>query len=442
MLLKVYVLSSNKALMKVTYITHACILIEINKIKIITDPWLTGPSWGGSLWHYPTHNYTPTNLPTPDIIYFSHGHDDHFHEQTISNFPKRWFDATILAPRYNVSWWENEIKKKFKNYLFLKHNEILNFSKDIELQIFLNIKGEFDSSLKIKNRNNCIFLQTDNLMDEKEAKRISKIDKIDLAFVIPFLTGIFPGFYKWDSDTLIKLSNEKIQKSLNYCSNIVKLLKPKYSVPYACDLGYLGELFHINLIHRHNKEDLIKILNKKKIKTKSLILNPGDYVKFTKKKIKFKLKNSKKFSEAESLIRFSNETSEEYKNYQIKENDIKKNNLKKITTLFIKKLKKNIKNIKRFNFKTSINIQEDDKNTFIILDFSKKNVRESKLMDERVNLKIEIKSSKIRNLLLSKYPMNFLTFHNGGYTAKREIMRLTKNEGKYWTWINNLDFFI
>ena len=38
--------------------------------------------------------------------------------------------------------------------------------------------------------------------------------------------------------------------------------------------------------------------------------------------------------------------------------------------------------------------------------------------------------------------MNFLTFHNGGYTCERSTMKLTKNEQKYWNWINNLDFFI
>lgn len=428
--------------MKITYITHACILIEINKIKIITDPWLTGPSWGGSLWHYPTHNYTPSNLPKPDIIFFSHGHDDHFHEETISNFPKKWFDATILAPRYNISWWEDEIHKKFKNSIFLKHNEILNFNKDIEFQIFLNNNGEFDSSVKIKNKKKCIFLQTDNLMNKKEAERISKIDKIDLAFVIPFLTGVFPGFYKWDSDTLIKLANEKIKKSLNYCSSIVKSLNPKYTVPYACDLGYLDELFHINLIHRNNKEELVKILKKKKIKTKSFVLDPGDFVKFSSNKIKIKFNNTRRYSKDEALIRFSNEMSGEYKKYQIKENQIKQPALRKITTLFIKKLQKNINGIKKFNFRTSINIQENDKNKFIIIDFEKRNVTEGKELNKKVNLMIEIKSSKIRNLLLNKYPMNFLTFHNGGYSAKRAVMRLTKNEKKYWEWINNLDFFI
>ena len=55
--------------MKITYITHASLLIELDNFKILTDPWLIGPSWGGSL-HFPTHNFTPKNLPVPDIIYF------------------------------------------------------------------------------------------------------------------------------------------------------------------------------------------------------------------------------------------------------------------------------------------------------------------------------------------------------------------------------------
>ncbi len=59
-----------------------------------------------------------------------------------------------------------------------------------------------------------------------------------------------------------------------------------------------------------------------------------------------------------------------------------------------------------------------------------------------VNLKVNIESTKIRNLLKKKYPMNFLTFHNGGYVCERSTMKLTINENKYWNWINNLDFFI
>ncbi len=428
--------------MKITYITHACLLIEINKIKILTDPWLTGPSWGGSLWHYPSHNYSPLNLPTPDIIFFSHGHDDHFHEETISNFPKKWFHSRIIAPKFNVVWWESELQKKFKKTLFLKHNEIYKISRNLQLQMFLNDSGDFDSSIKIKNSNNCIFLQTDNLLSEKEAHRISKIDKIDLAFVIPFLTGVFPGFYKWDSDTLIKLSNEKIQKSLIYCSKIVKNLQTKYTIPYACDLGYLGENFHINLIHRHNKKDLVNILKEKKIKTKPIILGSGDWIKLYKKKIGIDQKNAKKYNETESLIKFSNDTQKEYIKYQLKEKKLIKPNYNKIIKQFTNNLKRNIKKIERFNFITSINIKEGKNDKFIIINFQDKKIYVSDKNIKNQNLNVQIQSYKIRNLLLSKYPMNFLTFHNGGYSCERKLTNLTSNEKKYWSWINELDFFI
>ena len=427
--------------MKITYLTHACMMIEVGDTKIITDPWLVGPSWGGSLWHYPTHKFTPSNLPVPDIIFFSHGHDDHFHEETIKKFPKEWFKAKIIAPKYNVAWWEGELQKKFKKTFFLNHNESIFLDDGIELQIFLNDLKEFDCSLKIKSKNRCIFLQTDNLMSEKEAKRIAKIDPIDVAFVIPFLTGVFPGFYKWDSDTLIKLANEKISRSLNYCSKIVKSLNPKYVVPYACDVGYLGEKFHINLIHRHNKEDLIKMLKVKKIKSKPLILNPGDSIKLLKT-IKIDIKNKTSLSRDESLIKFANEKFEEYQKYKINENKLTEPKIDKLSKIFIENLNRNLKKVKKFSFKTLINIQEENINKYILLNFKNRTVKEVKLASKDEDLKIEIESIKIRNLLSQKYPMNFMTFHNGGYTCERKVMNLSVNEKKYWSWINNLDFFI
>ena len=427
--------------MKIKYITHACLLIEVGKLKILTDPWLIGPSWGGSLWHYPSHKYTPSNLPKPDIIFFSHGHDDHFHEETINNFPKEWFNAKIIAPRFNVSWWENELKKKFNNISFLNHDQIFKIDDNSQLQMFLNDRGEYDSSFKIKTKKNCVFFQTDNLMSEKEAHRISKIDKIDIAFVIPFLIGTFPGFYKWNTNTLLKLAKEKTQKSLSYCCNIIKSLKPRYSIPYACDLGYLGENFHINLIHSRNKKNLVKKIKEKKIKTTSKILNSGDSIELSSN-IKFNIKKKKEISEIESLIQFSNQKIDEYKSYQMIEKKIRKPELNNLIKIFIKNLKRNIKNIKKFNFKTIIKIREDDKNKFILIDFNKKLVKEVSLIKNRFNLKLEIESSKIRNLLLQKYPMNFMTFHNGGYTCERKVMNLTNNEKKYWSWIYSLDFFI
>ena len=428
--------------MKITYITHACLLIEIQGIKILTDPWLKGPSWGGSLWHYPTHNYTIKKIPKPDYIFFSHGHDDHFHEETIKAFPKSWLSTKILVANFKEKWWAEAVNSKFSNVKYLDHNETYSLNDNTKLQLFINDRGEPDCSIRIFNKKNNIFFQTDNLMSFKEAKRIGKIQKIDMAFVIPFLTGVFPGFYKWDTETLISLGKQKLNQSLDYCFKMITNLKPKYVVPYACDLGYLGEKFHINLIHTHNKKDLKEKLIKKKSKIKTIIMGSEDYLKINGS-IKFSI-GRKNENEFEKLIRFANEIGPLQKKYLEEERKIKNPNLNNLVSIFKKNLDRNIKFADNFNFKTLISINEEGKNKKILIDFKKKKINQviTNYNKYNPNLILNIESSKVRNLLLKKYPMNFLTFHNGGYTCERSTMKLTKNEQKYWNWINNLDFFI
>ena len=428
--------------MKITYITHACLLIEIQGIKILTDPWLKGPSWGGSLWHYPTHNYTIKKIPKPDYIFFSHGHDDHFHEETIKAFPKSWLSTKILVANFKEKWWAEAVNSKFSNVKYLDHNETYSLNDNTKLQLFINDRGEPDCSIRIFNKKNNIFFQTDNLMSFKEAKRIGKIQKIDMAFVIPFLTGVFPGFYKWDTETLISLGKQKLNQSLDYCFKMITNLKPKYVVPYACDLGYLGEKFHINLIHTHNKKDLKEKLIKKKSKIKTIIMGSEDYLKINGS-IKFSI-SRKNENEFEKLIRFANEIGPLQKKYLEEERKIKNPNLNNLVSIFKKNLDRNIKFADSFNFKTLISINEEDKNKKILIDFKKKKINQviTNYNKYNPNLILNIESSKVRNLLLKKYPMNFLTFHNGGYTCERSTMKLTKNEQKYCNWINNLDFFI
>ena len=428
--------------MKITYITHACLLIEIQGIKILTDPWLKGPCWGGSLWHYPTHNYTIKKIPKPDYIFFSHGHDDHFHEETIKTFPKSWLSTKILVANFKEKWWAEAVNLKFSNVKYLDHNETYSLNDNTKLQLFINDRGEPDCSIRIFNKKNNIFFQTDNLMSFKEAKRIGNIQKIDMAFVIPFLTGVFPGFYKWDTETLILLGKQKLNQSLDYCYKMITNLKPKYVVPYACDLGYLGEKFHINLIHTHNKKDLKEKLIKKKSKIKTILMGSEDYLKINGS-IKFSI-SRKDENEFEKLIRFANEIGPLQKKNLEEERKIKNPNLNNLVSIFKKNLDRNIKFADNFNFRTLISINEEDKNKKILIDFKKKKINQviTNYNKYNPNLIVNIESSKVRNLLLKKYPMNFLTFHNGGYTCERSTMKLTKNEQKYWNWINNLDFFI
>ena len=111
-----------------------------------------------------------------------------------------------------------------------------------------------------------------------------------------------------------------------------------------------------------------------------------------------------------------------------------------IVQIFKKNLLRNFNKTNSFNFRTLININENLKKKTLFIDFKNKKINSNQ--KGKIDLTVNIESSKLRNLLLKKYPMNFMTFHNGGYTCERVNMKLTESEKKYWSWINRLDFFI
>ena len=69
---------------KIIYMAHSCLLIEINGIRLLTDPWLVGPCWAGNLWIYPPPRTKPAEIESIDYIYISHAHEDHLHSETLS----------------------------------------------------------------------------------------------------------------------------------------------------------------------------------------------------------------------------------------------------------------------------------------------------------------------------------------------------------------------
>ena len=423
--------------MKITYITHACILIETNGLKILTDPWLVGPCWGGDLWNFPKHKFEINKMPKPDIIFFSHGHDDHFHETSIANFPKTWMNSLVVTPKFGVEWWEKEVTKKFKNVYFFNHNEKKSF-KGVELQIFVNDRGDFDSSLKISDKHSSVFLQTDNIMSLQEAKRIRKYGNIDFAFLIPFHTGCFPGFYKMNMKKKIEESKKKNLRAMEYSAKISKNLGANYTIPYACDMGYLGDKFHLNLIHSHDKTEYLKVLKKKKITTKPLILNSGDFLKKDKNKIKIK-KTPYVYSQ-KKLLEFYQDSFASYQKSNSEELNASKKTFKEIVNTFKNKINFFLRKSKLNDFKVKFNILEKDteKKDKFVIDLKTKKIKTSNL--DKVDLIIDIFSYKLANLLEKKYPMNFLTFHNGGYVAQRFTKVYSKKEKEFWDWIYNLNF--
>lgn len=430
-------------MINIKYITHACLQIKLGKDYILTDPWLNGPCWGGNIWHYPKNNITFKDIPTPKYIFFSHGHDDHLHFPSIEKMPPIWKKkSTIIAPDFGAEWWTDELNKTgFKKFLFLKHNEKFRLNK-FDLQIFINDRGDTDSSLLIKKNDKSIFLQTDNIMSEKEAKRISKISNIQLSFVMPFMTGAYPAFYRIkpiNSDYLIKGANLKKETSLKYSTRITKILKSKYTVPYASDIAYMGENFFANVIMSHNKLDFLKKIKQKKVKTEVKLMCPNDTINIDNN-FKFKFKTSKYEYNNQKLAKFYYDNLDEYDKVVDNEKKYTLPKIKDLTNIFKTKIIEHFKNNNpKINFIVQFKIKEL-KSHIINFMLTKNKIKKIQLKKiKKIDLSIEIESYRLRRMLKGDYPMHFLTFHNGGYHCTRRSLGLTANERKFWEWINFLN---
>lgn len=79
--------------LRLTYVGHATVLIELDGVRILTDPVLTA-RLGPLLRHGPTP--VPAELGAIDAVLISHAHPDHFHRPSIEAIGR---EPLVLVPR-------------------------------------------------------------------------------------------------------------------------------------------------------------------------------------------------------------------------------------------------------------------------------------------------------------------------------------------------------
>ncbi len=75
--------------MRVTFLGHACHLVEVDGMRILTDPWLVDPIFENHCERDPALAFGPADLPPLDAIAITHGHLDHFNAPTLAALPDK-----------------------------------------------------------------------------------------------------------------------------------------------------------------------------------------------------------------------------------------------------------------------------------------------------------------------------------------------------------------
>src|SRR5690606_18338522 len=74
---------------RVTFLGHACHLIELDGLRLLTDPWLVDPIFEGHVERDPPLAFGPGDLPPLDAVLLTHGHLDHFNAPTLAALPDK-----------------------------------------------------------------------------------------------------------------------------------------------------------------------------------------------------------------------------------------------------------------------------------------------------------------------------------------------------------------
>ncbi len=252
---------------KVTYLSHACLLVETDEVSFITDPWIIGFAFASGWW--------PKSLPpaewkniinSVDFIYISHNHPDHLNLFTLEHVRK---DMEFIVPNFkSQSVSRMLVKNGFDNIFKAQFQNHYQY-KDTELFLAIFKSGDFrDDSGLYFTYGNFSFLST---VDSNDLN-FQKFPKNITLFASSFAGGAsgyplcFDTVKVADKDRILERNRRAIRAMVR--QNIMRC-NAIFFMPYA---GFFIEKAKRDLeILRKNKKN--KVENYKDIIQNTSLLN-------------------------------------------------------------------------------------------------------------------------------------------------------------------------
>ncbi len=223
----------------IRFIAHASLLFKCGDINIVTDPWLKGPCFLNAWWHKPApSNDALKQLLNADLLYISHNHPDHMHEESLLYLYEHRPDIPIVIPDFKTKSTETPLKNiGFKNIIPLAFNQIFQVGKH---KIFISIlkSGDFrdDSGLYISYGKKQAVITVDS----------SALNHYHLPKNIDFLATSFAAgasghpwtFDHYNHDKKLEITSKRHKSVKLSILKYILACKPRSYMPYA---GYFSE---------------------------------------------------------------------------------------------------------------------------------------------------------------------------------------------------------
>jgi len=242
--------------MKVTYYTAAVIVVEVNGLKILCDPWLYPGAFYGSWYHYPPFEFNPEEFSDVDYIYISHTHEDHLCAKSMEALNK---NIPVLIHKFKSPFVKRIIERMGFNVIEIPHGERYDLTNNVHFKVFSSQESSesdegkqtaIDTYCLISNEKYTFINTNDNFIENIQ----SELHKIKEEYGdIDFLANVYTSASCYPQTTL-SLSDEEYKKEKNrvtkWCydrsATLIKSLNPKYYMPFAGFYLLAGKLSPLN----------------------------------------------------------------------------------------------------------------------------------------------------------------------------------------------------
>jgi len=275
--------------MRVTFVANACCIVESKSgTKIVSDPWLNDGVFDGSWCHFHELKTTWDDLQNVDAVYVSHVHPDHF-DSRFFRFPK---DTPIIVLDHGLNFLhKNLVSLGYTNLIKIKDKQTLEF-KDFRISLFAPFAGNnfFEENTKIGNLIDSgivyeadgkkVFNANDNTPNAAACQMLKqKFDSFDLAMMNYNSAGPYPScFNNFSDDEKILEHHKNLQRNVDYLYENLRILNPKYFLPFAGAYVLGGRLAHKNkYLGTMTWDQCVGMLREKDVipATEYIVLNEG-----------------------------------------------------------------------------------------------------------------------------------------------------------------------
>lgn len=220
--------------MRFTVIGHACLRIETSGPTILVDPWLVGSCYWRSWWHLPLEEPPTPELLSPDVIYLTHHHFDHFHYPSMRMIDK---GAEVLCARFGVDVMAGEVRDLgFRTVSELPHGEVRELAPGVRVASY---QYGFDDTAFVVADGDTVLADLNDCKIRGRALRQIAEDFGPVTFLLKTHSWAqsYPNLYEAEDPADLTLLSR--QTYLDEFVDAVRTLQPRYAVPFANMVAFL-----------------------------------------------------------------------------------------------------------------------------------------------------------------------------------------------------------